>query len=174
VEGTGSSGAPLSSNGQIELGSVTLRQLGKHVGDTVLVGVRPYRQRLRITGTVPAAWGSATGDLPAGVRHTIGQLTDALTTAVPADRHGPAGSLDWSVQRTVDHLVDVCCWYAIQPKLTASLVGKAQRMYDTRQFTMAEIATSWGVTPMTIYRHIRTDKAPRSLTVGPTHLDQDR
>ncbi|HEY4990854.1 MAG TPA: hypothetical protein VII33_02085 [Nakamurella sp.] len=107
----------------------------------------------RAVGTRPA-----TGDLPAGVRHTIGQLTDALTTAVPADRHGPAGSLDWSVQRTVDHLVDVCCWYAIQPKLTASLVGKAQRMYDTRQFTMAEIATSWGVTPMTIYRHIHTDQ----------------
>jgi predicted transcriptional regulator len=27
-------------------------------------------------------------------------------------------------------------------------------MYDARQFTMAEIATSFGVTPMTIYRHI--------------------
>jgi hypothetical protein len=36
------------------------------------------------------------------------------------------------------------------------VVDKAQRMYDSRQFTMAEIATSCGgVTPMTIYRNIR-------------------
>jgi len=33
---------------------------------------------------------------------------------------------------------------------------KAQRMYDARQFTMAEIAQSCGVTPMTIYRNITT------------------
>lgn len=45
-----------------------------------------------------------------------------------------------------------------KPKMTASLIGKAQRMYDARQFTMAEIATSCGVTPMTIYRHIHTDQ----------------
>ena len=53
-----------------------------------------------------------------------------------------------------------------KPERTASLIGKAQPMYDARQFTLAEIATSCGVTPMTIYRHIRTEKAPRSLTVG--------
>jgi len=47
-----------------------------------------------------------------------------------------------------------------KPKMTNDLIAKAQRMYDARQFTMAEIATSCGVTPMTIYRHIRTDKAP--------------
>ena len=46
-----------------------------------------------------------------------------------------------------------------KPKMTNDLIGKAQRMYDARQLTMAEIATSCGVTPMTIYRHIRTDKA---------------
>jgi len=44
-------------------------------------------------------------------------------------------------------------------KMTPALIGKAQRMYDARQFTMAEIAASCGVTPMTIYRHIRTDNA---------------
>lgn len=39
--------------------------------------------------------------------------------------------------------------------MTPELVDKAQRMYDSRQFTMAEIATSCGgVTPMTIYRNI--------------------
>ena len=29
-------------------------------------------------------------------------------------------------------------------------------MYNARQFTMAEIAQTCGVTPMTIYRHIST------------------
>ena len=48
-----------------------------------------------------------------------------------------------------------------KPKMTASLIGQAQRMYDARQFTMAEIATSCGVTPMTIDRHIHTDQHPK-------------
>jgi hypothetical protein len=39
---------------------------------------------------------------------------------------------------------------------TTELIDKAQRMYDARQFTMAEIAQSCGVTPMTIYRNIHT------------------
>jgi hypothetical protein len=52
VEPPTTSGAPITGPGQIELGSVTLRQLGKHVGDTVLVGVKPHQQRLLITGTV--------------------------------------------------------------------------------------------------------------------------
>lgn len=46
-----------------------------------------------------------------------------------------------------------------KPKMTPELIGKAQRMYDSRQFTMAEIAASCAVTPMTIYRNIRTDNA---------------
>ncbi len=45
-----------------------------------------------------------------------------------------------------------------RPKMTPELIGKAQRMYDARQFTMAEIAASCAVTPMTIYRHIRTNQ----------------
>jgi len=48
-----------------------------------------------------------------------------------------------------------------KPKMTPALIGKAQRMYDARQFTMAEIATSCGVTAMTIYRHIHTGGQPR-------------
>ncbi len=43
-----------------------------------------------------------------------------------------------------------------KPKMTPALINKAQRMYDSRTFTMAEIAQSCQVTPMTIYRHIRT------------------
>jgi DNA invertase Pin-like site-specific DNA recombinase len=46
-----------------------------------------------------------------------------------------------------------------KPKMTSALINKAQRMYDSRQFTMTEIAASCAVTPMTIYRHIRTDNA---------------
>jgi DNA invertase Pin-like site-specific DNA recombinase len=45
-----------------------------------------------------------------------------------------------------------------KPKMTAALVDKAQPMYDSRQFTMAEIAASCRVTAMTIYRNIRTDR----------------
>ena len=45
-----------------------------------------------------------------------------------------------------------------KPKMTPELINKAQRMYDARQFTMAEIAASCAVTPMTIYRNIQTTK----------------
>jgi len=44
-----------------------------------------------------------------------------------------------------------------KPKMTPALVNQAQRMYDAKQFTMAEIARSCGVTPMTIYRNITTE-----------------
>lgn len=43
-----------------------------------------------------------------------------------------------------------------KPKMTAALIDKAQRMYDSKSFTMAEIAASCGVTPMTVYRNIGT------------------
>ena len=46
------SGHPLSGPQQIELGTVTLRALGKHVGETVTVGSGRLRSRLRIVGTV--------------------------------------------------------------------------------------------------------------------------
>ncbi len=42
------------------------------------------------------------------------------------------------------------------PKMTPELVDKAQRMYDSRRFTVAEIAQSCAVSPTTIYRHLRT------------------
>ena len=43
--------------------------------------------------------------------------------------------------------------------MTPALISKAQRMYDSRQFTMADIAASCSVRSMTIYRNIRTDSA---------------
>jgi hypothetical protein len=46
------SGHPVSGPGQIELGTVTLRALGKHVGDTVTAGTGRHRRTLRIAGTV--------------------------------------------------------------------------------------------------------------------------
>jgi DNA invertase Pin-like site-specific DNA recombinase len=49
-----------------------------------------------------------------------------------------------------------------KPKMTPALIDKAQRMYDSKSFTMAEIAQSCGVTPMTVYRNIRVDTAAAS------------
>ncbi len=44
-----------------------------------------------------------------------------------------------------------------KPKMTPAMIDRAQRMYDARQFTLADIAASCSVSRMTIYRHIRTD-----------------
>ena len=52
VEPPTTSGHPISGPLQIELGTVTLRALGKHVGDTVIAGTGRHRQRLTIVGTV--------------------------------------------------------------------------------------------------------------------------
>lgn len=52
VEPPTTSGQPITGNDQIELGTVTLRQLGKQIGDRVLVGIKPYRRWLTIVGTV--------------------------------------------------------------------------------------------------------------------------
>jgi hypothetical protein len=46
------SGRALSGSGQIELGTVTLRQLGKKVGDRVRIGIPPFEKTVVITGTV--------------------------------------------------------------------------------------------------------------------------
>ena len=56
-------GRPLGHGAQVELGESTLRQLGKHIGDTVRVGTGKNAQTLRITGTVALpSFGLATGD----------------------------------------------------------------------------------------------------------------
>src|SRR6478672_1320427 len=46
------SGRALSAPDQIELGTVTLRQLGKKAGDRVRIGIGPYTRTVVITGTV--------------------------------------------------------------------------------------------------------------------------
>jgi hypothetical protein len=52
VEPPTTSGLPIAGDGQIELGTVTMRELGKQIGDTVLVGEAGHRRRLTIVGTV--------------------------------------------------------------------------------------------------------------------------
>jgi FtsX-like permease family len=46
------SGQALSGPDQIELGTVTLRELGKKIGDRVRIGILPYTRTAVITGTV--------------------------------------------------------------------------------------------------------------------------
>ena len=46
------SGRPLDGANQIELGNTTLRQLGKHIGDTVEVGTGATARHMQIVGTV--------------------------------------------------------------------------------------------------------------------------
>jgi hypothetical protein len=45
---------------------------------------------------------------------------------------------------------------ARKSKMTPARIDKAQRMYNSRRFTMAEIAQACSVSPTTIYRHINT------------------
>lgn len=56
-----------------------------------------------------------------------------------------------------------------KPKMTPALINKVQRMYDSQRFGMAEIAQSCQVTPMTIYRHIRTHPRPPAATLHTPH-----
>jgi putative ABC transport system permease protein len=56
-------GRPLASSRGIQLGETTIRQLGKHIGDTVRAGTGKNAQTLTITGTVALpSFGLATGD----------------------------------------------------------------------------------------------------------------
>jgi hypothetical protein len=52
VEPPTTSGHPIAGPGEIELGTATLRQLRKHIGDTVRVGTGTTARELTITGTV--------------------------------------------------------------------------------------------------------------------------
>jgi hypothetical protein len=63
------SGHPLSGADQIELGTVTLRELGKKVGDRVRIGIPPYTRTVVITGTVTLpSFGVGAADHP-GLGH---------------------------------------------------------------------------------------------------------
>jgi hypothetical protein len=76
------SGHALSGPGQIELGTVTLRQLGRKVGDRIRIGIRPFQQTVVITGTVTLpSFGVGAADHPSlGRGAMIGE--DTLLAAV--------------------------------------------------------------------------------------------
>ena len=52
VEPPTTSGHSINGSGQIELGTVTMRQLGVHVGQTIPAGAGPHRTWLTVVGTV--------------------------------------------------------------------------------------------------------------------------
>jgi hypothetical protein len=57
------SGRPLSGANQIQLGTATLQQLGKQVGDSVTIGARPFTRTVTIAGTVTLpSFGLTTAD----------------------------------------------------------------------------------------------------------------
>jgi len=76
------SGHALTGPGQVELGTVTLRQLGKKVGDRIRIGIPPFEQTVVITGTVTLpSFGVGAADHPSlGRGAMIGE--DTLLAAV--------------------------------------------------------------------------------------------
>jgi hypothetical protein len=52
VEPPTTKGRPLAVSGEIELGAITMRQLGKSIGDTIDVGITGHQRPFTIVGTV--------------------------------------------------------------------------------------------------------------------------
>jgi hypothetical protein len=96
VEPPTTSGHPLSGNDQIELGAVTLRELGKKVGDTISVGGARFARRLTIAGTVTLpSFGVALAD-----HVSLGQgamLSESTLLAVTGAASGPAADVSQPV-----------------------------------------------------------------------------
>jgi hypothetical protein len=84
------SGQPLTSRGQIELGTQTLSELGKKAGDTVRIGSGSTAQRVTITGTVTLpSFGLATAEHVSLGRGAM--LTMATLAAAVGRGNGQAG-----------------------------------------------------------------------------------
>jgi FtsX-like permease family len=85
----------LSGSGQIELGPVTLRQLGKKVGDRVRIGVAPYERTVVITGTVTMpSFGVGAADHPSlGRGGMLGEDTLLAAEGQANGRPAVSGSL---------------------------------------------------------------------------------
>ena len=96
VEPPTTSGQPLSGNDQIELGAVTLRQLGKKVGDTITAGGPRFARRLTIVGTVTLpSFGVALAD-----HVSLGQgamLSENTLLAITGAASGPAADVSQPV-----------------------------------------------------------------------------
>jgi hypothetical protein len=95
VEPPTTSGRALSGPGQIELGPVTLRQLGKKVGDRVRIGVAPYERTVVITGTVTMpSFGVGAADHPSlGRGGMLGEDTLLAAEGQANGRPAVSGSL---------------------------------------------------------------------------------
>jgi hypothetical protein len=87
------SGRALSAPDQIELGTVTLRELGKKIGDRVRIGIAPYAQTVVITGTVTLpSFGVGAADHPGlGRGAMVPEATLQAAMGQAAGRPGPAG-----------------------------------------------------------------------------------
>jgi hypothetical protein len=95
VEPPTTSGRALSGPDQIELGPVTLRQLGKKVGDRVRIGVAPYERTVVITGTVTMpSFGVGAADHPSlGRGGMLGEDTLLAAEGQANGRPAVSGSL---------------------------------------------------------------------------------
>jgi FtsX-like permease family len=95
VEPPTTSGRALSGPGQIELGPVTLRQLGKKIGDRIRIGIAPYERTVVITGTVTMpSFGVGAADHPSlGRGGMLGEDTLLAAEGQANGRPGISGSL---------------------------------------------------------------------------------
>jgi hypothetical protein len=95
VEPPTTSGRALSGPDQIELGPVTLRQLGKKIGDRIRIGVAPYQRTVVITGTVTMpSFGVGAADHPSlGRGGLLGEDTLLAAEGQANGRPGVSGSL---------------------------------------------------------------------------------
>ncbi len=140
------SGRRLDGPNQIELGATSLRQLGKHVGDTVVVGTGTTARHLRIVGT--ATFPSLGVELADHVslgrgamlpEHTLlsienfftGKQSQAAYTALPSTLAidlRPGVSAHPIVRRILDVEPDDTPggMYQVRPVLAATLVNDAQ------------------------------------------------
>ncbi len=140
------SGRPLDGPNQIELGATTLRQLGKHVGDTVEVGTGATARRLKIVGavTLPSIGVQLADHVSLGrgamlPEHTllsienffVGKQSQAAFTALPSTLAidlRPGAPAHPMVQRILAAEPDDTPggMYQIHPVLAATLVNDAQ------------------------------------------------
>jgi hypothetical protein len=91
VEPPTTSGHPLDGDDQIELGTVTLRELGKKLGDTITIGSPHFARKVTIVGTVTLpSLGVALADHPSLGRGAM--LSEAMLLAVTGGSAGPAAA----------------------------------------------------------------------------------
>jgi len=87
------SGRPLAGPGEIELGAVTMRDLGAHLGDTIPVGLPGHVLRLRVVGVVTLpSFGVGGADHPSLGRGALFTATDLYHAAALDLKAVQAGS----------------------------------------------------------------------------------